>query len=93
MCVLPEQGEGAASHASRGLNCQCLLYFPRLPEAGIDNEDPNVGPMPRKDYIDWIGDEEPVIVWPSNDSLLDEYVIELDPSVGGSSSQPPEPSP
>ena len=36
-------------------------------------------------------EEEDLIVWPSDDSLLSEYVMEPDPDVGGSSSQPPAP--
>lgn len=57
-------------------------------KAGIDGENPDVGPTPGIDYSDWMDDEEDVIVWPTDDSLLSEYVMEPDPDVGGSSSQP-----
>ncbi|KAK0587505.1 hypothetical protein LWI29_023996 [Acer saccharum] len=60
-------------------------------KAGIDNEKPDLGPIPGTDYNAWIDEEEDVIVWLSDDSLLSEYVMEPDPSVGGSSSQPPTP--
>ena len=61
-------------------------------KAGIDNEKPDLGPIPGTDYSAWVDDEEEdVIVWPSDDSLLSEYVMEPDPTVGGSSSQPPAP--
>jgi hypothetical protein len=61
-------------------------------KAGIDNETPDLGPVPGVDYADWMVDEEEdVIIWPSDDSLLSEYVMEPDPDVGGSSSRPPAP--
>ena len=61
-------------------------------KAGIDNEQPDLGPVPGTDYSAWMVDEEEdAIVWPSNDSLLSEYVMEPDPDADGSSSQPPEP--
>ncbi|KAK1582979.1 hypothetical protein Q3G72_019935 [Acer saccharum] len=60
--------------------------------AGFNNERPDLGPVPGTDYSYWMDDEEDVIVWPSDDSLLSEYVMEPDPDVGGSSSQPPAPS-
>ena len=60
--------------------------------AGLNNERPDLGPVPGTDYSYWMDDEEDVIVWPSDDSLLSEYVMEPDPDVGGSSSQPPAPS-
>ena len=61
-------------------------------KAGIDNETPDLGPVPRVDYTDWMVDEEEdVIVWPSDDSLLCEYVMEPDPDIAGSSSRPPAP--
>ena len=61
-------------------------------KAGIDNERPDLGPIPGADYTDWMVDEEEdVIVWPSDDSLLSEYVMEPDPDVFGSSSRPPAP--
>ena len=50
------------------------------------------GPVPGTDYSAWMVDEEEdAIVWPSDDSLLSEYVMEPDPDVGGSSSRPPAP--
>ena len=60
--------------------------------AGINNERPDLGPVPGTDYSYWMDDKEDVIVWPSDDSLLSEYVMEPDPDVGGSSSQPLAPS-
>ncbi|KAK0578741.1 hypothetical protein LWI29_015512 [Acer saccharum] len=60
--------------------------------AGFNNERPDLGPVPGTDYSYWMDDKEDVIVWPSDDSLLSEYVMEPDPDVGGSSSQPPAPS-
>ncbi|KAK0603152.1 hypothetical protein LWI29_001916 [Acer saccharum] len=60
--------------------------------AGFNNERPDLGPVPGTDYSHWMDDEEDVIVWPSDDSLLSEYVMEPDLDVGGSSSQPPAPS-
>ena len=61
-------------------------------KAGINNERPDLGPVPGTDYSAWMDDnEEDVILWPSDDSLLSEYVMELDPDVGGSSSQPRAP--
>ncbi|KAK0601389.1 hypothetical protein LWI29_023790 [Acer saccharum] len=61
-------------------------------KAGINNERPDLGPVPGTDYSAWMDDnEEDVIVWPLDDSLLSEYVMEPDPDVGGSSLQPPAP--
>ena len=61
-------------------------------KAGINIERPDLGPIPGTDYSAWMDNkEEDVIVWPSDDSLLSEYVMEPDPDVGGSSSQPPAP--
>ncbi|KAK0595259.1 hypothetical protein LWI29_005023 [Acer saccharum] len=59
-------------------------------KAGINNKRPDLGPVLGTDYSAWMDDnEEDVIVWPSDDSLLSEYVMEPDPDVGRSSSQPP----
>ncbi|KAK0586984.1 hypothetical protein LWI29_015697 [Acer saccharum] len=58
----------------------------------FNNEIPDLGPVPGTDYSHWMDDEEDVIVWPSDDSLLSEYVMEPDPDVGRSSSPPPAPS-
>ncbi|KAK0570577.1 hypothetical protein LWI29_003400 [Acer saccharum] len=60
--------------------------------ASFNNEIPDLGPVPGTDYSPWMDDEEDVIVWPSDDSLLSEYVMEPDPDVGRSSSPPPAPS-
>ena len=60
--------------------------------AGFNNEIPDLGLVPGTDYSHWMDDEEDVIVWPSDDSLLSEYVMEPDPDVGRSSSPPPAPS-
>ena len=69
-----------------------FFTFYACEKAGIDNEKPDLGPVPGTDYSAWVDDEEEdVIVWPSDDSLLSEYVMEPDPSVDGSSSQPPAP--
>ena len=66
--------------------------FHTCEKAGIDGENPDLGPVPGIDYSAWMDDEEKnVIIWPSKYSLLSEYVMEPDPSVGGSSSQPPAP--
>ncbi|KAK1575584.1 hypothetical protein Q3G72_006686 [Acer saccharum] len=54
--------------------------FHACQKAGINGEDPDVGPMPGREYSAWMDVEEDEIVWPSNDSLLDEYVIE--PNLG-----------
>ncbi|KAK1575900.1 hypothetical protein Q3G72_009348 [Acer saccharum] len=63
--------------------------FHACEKVGIDGENPDLGLVPGTDYSAWMDDEEEdVIVWPSDDSRLSEYVIEPDPSVGGSSSQP-----
>ncbi|KAK0574245.1 hypothetical protein LWI29_020337 [Acer saccharum] len=60
--------------------------------ASFSNEIPDLGPVPGTDYSSWMDDEEDVIIWPSDDSLLSEYVMEPDPDVGRSSSPPPAPS-
>ncbi|KAK0596867.1 hypothetical protein LWI29_019769 [Acer saccharum] len=60
--------------------------------ASFSNEIPDLGPVPGTDYSHWMDDEEDVIIWPSDDSLLSEYVMEPDPDVGRSSSPPPAPS-
>ncbi|KAK0578480.1 hypothetical protein LWI29_011102 [Acer saccharum] len=60
--------------------------------ASFSNEIPDLGPVPGTDYSSWMDDEEDVIIWPSDDSLLSEYVMEPDPDVGRSGSPPPAPS-
>ena len=58
-------------------------------KAGINCEEPNVEPVARKDYSPWMDDEVDEIIWPFVESLLSEYEMVPDPSIGGSSSQPP----
>ena len=60
--------------------------FHSCQKAGINGEDPDVGPVPGKDYSAWMDDGEDEIIWPSDDSLLSEYMMEPDLSVGGNGS-------
>ena len=78
--------------------------FHACQKAGIDGEEPDVGPVPGKDYSAWMDDADDEIVWPFDASLLSEYDMVPEPSLAGgssrlgngsqpgSSSQPPAPT-
>ena len=63
--------------------------FHACQNAGINGKEPNVGPMPGRDYSAWMDDAEDEIVWPSNASFLNEYDMVLEPSLAVSSSSQP----
>ena len=64
-----------------------LSTFHACQKAGIDDEEPDVGPVPGRDYKAWMDDVEDVIVWPSDESLLSEYDMVPKPSLISSSSR------